>query len=208
MRVQILALLAATMIASGVFGVRPAAARTDCKKNVTAVCVELAGHVDAYRSLLWSICDADSEQVCACYDAQQRESGVDWCQWAACACQSIGDATRKNGVCGLATACTAVATVKQQQQAVATQSAPARLGAQVDQVRGGQIVDCSPEACLAVGSACARAVGALEILKDNHTIKDGASCSQAAKDAAGFGKRLHVDGLTPAIGACACAAAF
>lgn len=208
MRVQTLPRCATAVAALLCVAASPAAARTNCQQNVTAVCVDLAGHVDAYRSLLWAVCEADSTTVCKCYDAQRRESGVDWCQWASCACQSLADATLKNGVCGLATGCTAVGAVKQQQRTLTAQSAPARLAAQVEQVRSGQVVDCSPEACLAVGATCARAVGALEILKDQGKIKDGASCSRAAADAKTFAAQLHVDGLTAAIGACACSAVF
>src|SRR5215470_12148547 len=64
----------------------PAGARTECKNDVTAPCVELAGHVGRYDTLLWAVCAAESETVCKCWNAQQRDSGVDWCQWAACAC--------------------------------------------------------------------------------------------------------------------------
>jgi hypothetical protein len=206
MRVQ--ALLLSITVVTVLCGSEPVGARTDCKTNVTAVCIDLASHVDAYRSLIWATCDAESATVCKCYDAQQRESGVDWCQWAACACQSTADATLKNGLCGLATACSTVAGLKTKQRAAAAHSAPANVEAQAEQVRAGQIVDCSPEVCLASGQQCARAAGALEILKDQGTISDGAKCSQAAKHTAAFAKQLHVDGLTAAVGACACAAVF
>src|SRR5262245_25838912 len=106
MRVETLGLLSS--MAAVLLAASPAVARTDCKTNVTAVCIELAGHVDAYRSLLWAMCDADNKTVCKCYDAQQRDAGVDWCQWAACACQSTADASLKSGLCGLAQACTTV----------------------------------------------------------------------------------------------------
>jgi hypothetical protein len=188
--------------------VSPAHGRTQCKDDVTAACVELAGHVGRYDQLLWAICDADSETVCKCWNAQQRDYGVDWCQWAACACGALTDATYKQGVCGLSTACVSIASIKQQQQAVAKQSAPAQLAAQVEQVRNGQVVDCSPAACMAVGSPCARAAGALEILKDQGKVADAAACSQLAKDPAALGKQTHVDGLTPAVAACACSAVF
>jgi hypothetical protein len=88
------------------------------------------------------------------------------------------------------------------------QSAPAQLAAQVEQVRAGQIVDCSPAACMAVGSPCARAAGALEILKDQGKVADATACSVLAKDPATLGKQVHVDGLSPAVAACACAAVF
>lgn len=190
------------------YGATPAVARTQCRDDVTAPCVELAGHVGRYDQLLWAVCDADSETVCKCWNAQQRDSGVDWCQWAECACGALADATLKQGICGLSTACGSIAAIKQQRQATAKQSAPAQLAAQVEQVRNGQVVDCSPEACMAVGSPCARVAGALEILKDQGKIADAARCSQLAKDAAAFGKQVHVGGLSPAVAACACAAVF
>jgi hypothetical protein len=186
----------------------PATARTQCGDDVTAACVELAAHVGRYDQLLWAVCAADSETVCKCWNAQQRASGVDWCQWAACACGALTDTTLKPGICGLSTACGSIAAIKQQRQAIAKQSAPAQLAALVEQVRDGQTVDCSPQACMAVGAPCARAAGALEILKDQGTIADAASCSTLAKDAAAFGKQVHVDGVSPAIAACACSAVF
>ena len=189
-------------------GAAPAYARTKCGDDVTAACVELASHVGRYDQLLWAVCDADSETVCKCWNAQQRDYGVDWCQWATCACGALKDATLKQGVCGLSTACGSIGVLKQQRQAMVKQSAPAQLAAQVEQVRNGQIVDCSPEACMAVGSPCARAVGGLEILKDQGKIPDAAACSALAKDAAAFSKQLHVDGISPAIAACACSAVF
>jgi hypothetical protein len=189
-------------------GATTALARTQCKDDVTPACVELSGHIGRYDQLLWAMCGADSATVCKCWDAQHRDSGVDWCQWADCACGALTDATLKQGMCGLSTACASIAVLKQQRQALATQSAPAQLAAQVEQVRSGQIVKCSPEACMAVGAPCARAAGALEILKDQGKVVDAAGCSQLAKDAAAFGKQVHVDGLTPAVAACACAAVF
>src|SRR5262245_49984130 len=95
----------------------PARARTECKNDVTAPCVELASHVGRYDQLLWAVCDADSQTVCKCWNAQQRDAGVDWCQWAACACGELTDATLKQGICGLSTACGSIAAVKQQQRA-------------------------------------------------------------------------------------------
>jgi hypothetical protein len=75
------------------------------------------------------------------------------------------------GICG-STACASIAAVKKaQQQGTAAQSAPAQLGAQAQQVRDGHVVDCSPAACMAVGSTCARAAGALEILKDQASLR-------------------------------------
>lgn len=186
----------------------PALGRTQCHQDVTAACIELAGHVGRYDQLLWAVCDADSETVCKCWNAQQRDSGVDFCQWAACACGALKNASLKRGVCGLSTACDSIAAVKRQRQAIAAQSAPAQLAAQVEQVRNGKIVECSPEACMAVGSTCARAAGALEILKDQGKVADAAACSQLAQDPAAFGKQVHVDGLSPAIAACACTAVF
>jgi len=185
-----------------------AEARTDCRKDTTAACVELAGHVGRYDQLLWAVCSADSETVCKCWDAQQRDSGVDWCQWANCACGALKDATLKQGICGLSTACGSIAALKQQHQALATQSAPAQLAAQVEQVRAGQIVDCSPATCMAYGSLCARVAGALEMLKDGGKIADQASCAQLAKDPAAFGQQVRTDGVPPAVAACACAAVF
>jgi hypothetical protein len=189
-------------------GAVTAEARTDCGKDTTAACVELAGHVGRYDQLLWAVCSADSETVCKCWDAQQRDSGVDWCQWANCACGALKDATLKQGICGLSTACGSIASIKQQRQAVANQSAPAQLAAQVEQVRAGQIVECSPETCMAYGSLCARAAGALQMLKDGGKIADAASCSQLAKDPAAFAQQVHTDGVSPAVAACACAAVF
>ena len=61
---------------------------------------------------------------------------------------------------------------------------------------------------MAVGSPCARAAGALEILKDQGKLTDAGACVQLAKDPAAFGKQVHVDGLSPAVAACACAAVF
>jgi hypothetical protein len=205
---QRVSLAVAMVVGAAWGGVDPAAARIDCAKNPNAVCVDLAAGVSRYEQLVWAICDADSATVCKCYDAQQGGDGIDWCQWTDCACSSLTDATLKTGACGLATACGSLAAVKRQRQALAEQSAPARLGAQVEQVRAGHVVDCSPEACMAVGPICMRATGALEILKDQGGIKDGAACAASAKDAVAFGKRLHVEGLTPAIAACACAAVF
>src|SRR5262245_3235163 len=119
-----------------------AEARTDCGKDTTAACVELAGHVGRYDQLLWAVCSGESALVLKCCDAQQRDYGVDWCQWANCACGSLKDVTLKQGICGLSTACGSIAAIKQQRQAVANQSAPAQLAAQVEQVRAGQTVDC------------------------------------------------------------------
>ena len=82
----------------------PAAGRTECKDDVTAACVELAGHVGRYDQLLWAVCDADGPGVCKCWNAQPTESGVDWCQWAECACKTLTDASLKQGICGLSTA--------------------------------------------------------------------------------------------------------
>ena len=197
------------LIAALLFSTAPVAARTECKDDVTAACVELAGHVGRYDQLLWATCDADGPTVCKCWNAQHPpgDSGVDWCQWAACACDALSDATLKQGMCGLSTACGSIAAVKQQRQAVAKLSAPT-YSTQVEQVRNGQIVDCSPEACMALGASCARAAGALEILKDQGKIADGTSCSALAKDPARFGKQVHVDGLSPSIAACACGAVF
>src|SRR5215470_18378946 len=196
------------LIAVFVLTAAPAGARTQCRNDVTAACVDLAGHVGRYDQLLWAVCDADSETVCKCWNAQQRDYGVDWCQWADCACRTLKDKTYKQGICGLSTACGSIAAIKQHRQAVAKQSAPAQLAAQVEQVRAGQSVDCSPATCMAVGSTCARAAGALEILKDQGKIADAAACNQLAKDADGFGKQVHVDGVSPAVAACACSAVF
>lgn len=197
-----------TVSAALLLGATPAIARTQCRDDATAACVDLAGHVGRYDQLLWAVCDGDSATVCKCWNAQQRDYGVDWCQWADCACGALTDATLKQGICGLSTACGSIAAIQQQRQAVAKQSAPAQLAAQVEQVRSGQIVHCSPEACMAVGSACARAAGALEILKDQGKVADAARCSELAKDAPAFGKQVHINGLSPAIAACACAAVF
>ncbi|MGH7786232.1 MAG: hypothetical protein ACRERC_05160 [Candidatus Binatia bacterium] len=186
----------------------PALGRTDCKTNSTAVCVDLANQVGTYDRLLWAICAADTATVCTCYDAQQREAGVDWCQWASCACSSLGDATLKTGACGLSTACSTLATLKQQNQALEKAAGPAQLAAQVAQVRDGQEVDCSPDTCMAVGSSCARAAGGLEILKNQGVVKNAAACVALAKDPQAFSKHLKVDGLSPAIAVCACAAVF
>jgi hypothetical protein len=196
------------LAAALVLAASPAGARTQCHNDVTAACVDLAQHVGRYDQLLWAVCDSDSETVCKCWDAQQRDSGVDWCQWADCACRSLADKKLKQGICGLSTACKSIASIKQQRQAVAKQSAPAQLAAQVEQVRAGQSVDCSPAACMAVGSSCARAAGALEILKDQGKIADAAACGQLAKDAAAFATQVHVEGVSPAIAACACTAVF
>ena len=196
------------LTAALLLGAAPAGARTQCQKDVTAPCVELASHVGRYDQLLWAVCDADGETVCKCWNAQQRDDGVDWCQWAACACSALTDATLKQGVCGLSTACGSIGVLKQQRQAMVKQSAPAQLSAQVEQVRNGQIVECSPEACMAVGSPCARAAGALEILKDQGKVPNAAACSLLAKDAAAFSKTLHVDSISPAVAACACSAVF
>jgi len=186
----------------------PAAGRTQCDQDVTAACVELAGHVGRYDQLLWAVCDADSATVCKCWNAQQRESGVDWCQWADCACGALSDATFKQGICGLSAGCGSIAAIKRQQQALAKQSAPAQLAAQVDQVRAGQTVDCSPSACMAVGSPCARAAGALEILKDQGKIADAAACTKLASDPAAFAKQAHIDAVSAAVATCACSAVF
>jgi hypothetical protein len=137
------------------------------------------------------VCSADSETVCKCWDAQQRDSGVDWCQWANCACGALKDATLKQGICGLSTACGSIAALKQQHQALATQSAPAQLAAQVEQVRAGQIVDCSPPTCMAYGSLGARVAGALEMLKDGGKIADQASCMWHRQDPAAFDSRYN-----------------
>jgi hypothetical protein len=120
----------------------------------------------------------------------------------------LSDATLKQGICGLSTACGSIAAVKQQRQAIAQQSAPAQLGALVEQVHNGQVVDCSPAACMAVGAPCARAAGALSILKDQGKVADAASCTQLAKDPAAFSQQTHVDGVSPAVAACACSAVF
>jgi hypothetical protein len=197
------AVAAALMLAAS-----PAAARTECRNDVTAACVDLAQHVGRYDQLLWAVCSTDSETVCKCWNAQQRDYGVDWCQWAGCACRTLTDKNLKKGICGLSTACTSIAAIKQQQQAAAKQSGPAQLAGQVEQVRAGQTVDCSPAACMAVGSSCARAAGALEILKDQGKVADAAACAELAKDAQGFAKQVHVDGVSPAVAACACAAVF
>jgi len=186
----------------------PALGRTDCKTDSTAVCVDLANQVGTYDRLLWAICAADSATVCKCYDAQQRDSGVDWCQWAACACSSLSDATLKTGTCGLSTGCSTLATLKQQKQVLDKESAPAQIAAQVAQVRDGQEVDCSPDTCMAVGSACARAAGGLEILKNQGVVKNAAGCVALAKDPQAFSKHLKVDKLSPAVAVCACAAVF
>jgi hypothetical protein len=186
----------------------PSWARTECKNDVTAPCVELAGHVGRYDQLLWAVCAAESDTVCTCWNAQQRDSGVDWCQWAACACSALKDASLKKGICGLSTACDSIAVVKQQNVAIAKQSAPAQLSSQVEQVRNGQTVDCSPDTCMAVGSSCARAAGALEILKDQGKVTSAAQCSTLAKDPASFGKQVHIDSVAPAVAACACSAVF
>ncbi len=197
-------LLAAALVLSAV----PALARTECKNDVTAACVELSGHVGRYDQLVWSVCGADSATVCKCWNAQQRDYGVDWCQWADCACGALTDPTLKQGMCGLSTACGSIAVLKQQRQAIVNQSAPAHVAAEVEQVRSGQIVKCSPETCMAVGSSCARAAGALEILKDQGKVTDAAACGQLAKDPAAFAKQVHVSGLSPADAACACGAVF
>jgi hypothetical protein len=203
-------LTAAMVIAIAVVALSgsPALARTACKKDATAACVELAGHIGRYDQLVWAVCTADSDTVCKCWDAQQRDSGVDWCQWASCACTALTDATLKQGICGLSTACGSIAAIKQQQQKMVDQSAPARLAAQVEQVRNGEIVACSPAACMAAGAECARAAGALQMLKDGGRIADAASCAQLAKDPTAFAKQVHIDGVPPAIAACACAAVF
>lgn len=185
-----------------------AEARTDCRKDTTAACVELAGHVGRYDQLLWAVCGAESDTVCKCWDAQQRDSGVDWCQWANCACGALKGATLKQGICGLSTACGSIASLKQQKQALANTSAPAQLAAQVEQVRAGQSVDCSPETCMAYGSVCARAAGALEMLKDGGKIADAAACAQLAKDPVAFGQQVHTGDISPAVATCACAAVF
>ena len=196
------------IIAGLVFSAAPAVARTQCKDDVTAACVELAGHVGRYDQLLWAVCGAESEAVCKCWNAQERDTGVDWCQWSACACSSLTNANLKQGICGLSTACSSIAVVKQQGQAIANLSAPAQIAAQAEQVRNGQIVDCAPDACMAVGPSCARAAGALEILKDQGKLADAAACGQLAQNAAAFAKQTHVDGLSPAVAACACSAVF
>jgi hypothetical protein len=197
------------VVAVLLLGVSPATARTQCKDDVTAACVDLASHVGRYDQLLWAVCAAESETVCKCWNAQQRDYGVDWCQWADCACGSLSDANLKHGICGLSTACASIAAIKkQQQQATAAKFAPAQRAAQAEQVRDGQVVDCSAATCMAVGSTCARAAGALEILKDQRKVADAAACSALAKDPAGFGKQVHVDDVSPAIAACACSAVF
>jgi hypothetical protein len=201
-------LVGCALVATLLLGASVAAARTQCTNDVTAPCVELAGHVGRYDQLLWAVCSADSETVCKCWNApQQLQDGVDWCQWAACACGSLTDANLKQGLCGLSAACTSIATVKQQRKEATQASAPAKIAAQAEQVRSGQVVDCSPEACMSVGASCARAAGALEILKDQKKL-DAAGCATLAKDSAGFAKQVHVDGLSPAVAACACSAVF
>lgn len=198
-----------TVVVVLLLGVSTATARTQCKDDVTAACVELAGHVGRYDQLLWAVCTAESETVCKCWNAQQRDHGVDWCQWADCACGSLSDANLKQGICGLSTACGSIAAVKkQQQQATVPTSGPAQLAAQAEKVRDGMIVDCSPAACMAVGSTCARAAGALEILKDARQLTDAAACSALAKNPAAFAKQTHVDDASPAVAACACSATF
>lgn len=183
-------------------------ARTQCKDDVTPACIELAGHIGRYDQLLWAMCGSDSATVCKCWDAQHRDSGVDWCQWADCACGALTDATLKQGMCGLSTACGSIAVLKQQRQTQAKQSAPAQLAAQAEEVRNGHVVKCAPDTCMAVGAACARAAGALEILKDQGKLADAAGCSQLASDPAAFAKQVHVEGLSAAVAACACAAVF
>lgn len=197
------------VVAVLLLGASTATARTQCKDDVTAACVDLASHVGRYDQLLWAVCTAESETVCKCWNAQQRDYGVDWCQWADCACGSLSDANLKQGICGLSTACGSIAVVKkQQQQATAAKSGPAQLAAQAEQVRDGKVVDCSPAACMAVGSTCARAAGALEMLKDQRKLADAAACSALAKNPAAFGKQAHVEDVSPAIAACACSAVF
>jgi len=61
---------------------------------------------------------------------------------------------------------------------------------------------------MAYGPLCARAAGALEMLKDGGKITDGASCAQLAKDPAAFAKQVHTEDVPPAVAACACAAVF
>ena len=190
------------------FTATPGIARTQCKDDVTAPCVELAGHVGRYDQLVWSVCGADSATVCKCWNAQQRDYGVDWCQWANCACGALTDPTLKQGMCGLSTACGSIAALKQQRQAMVSQSAPAHLAAEVEQVRNGQVIKCSPETCMAVGSSCARAAGALEILKDQGKMTDATACALLAKNPVDFAKQVHVNGLSPADAACACGAVF
>jgi hypothetical protein len=197
------------VVAVLLLGAATATARTQCKDDVTAACVDLASHVGRYDQLLWAVCAAQSETVCKCWNAQQRDHGVDWCQWAACACGSLSDANLKQGICGLSAACGSIATVKkQQQQATAATSAPAQLAAQAEQVRDGKFVDCLPATCMAVGSTCARAAGALEILKDQGKLADGAACRALATNPTAFGKQVHVDDVSPALAACACSAVF
>ena len=75
-------------------------------------------------------------------------------------------------------------------------------------MHAGQVVDCSPEVCQRAGATCGHAANAIEILKDQGKLTSAAACSAAAKDAAAFGKQLHINNLTPALGACACAAVF
>jgi hypothetical protein len=197
-----------TVTAVLLLGTAPAIARTQCRDDPTAACVDLAGHAGGYDRLLWAVCAADGATVCKCWNTQQRDYGIDWCQWAACACGALTDATLKQGICGLSTACGSMAALAQQRQSIAARSAPEQLAAQVEQVRSGQIVHCSPEACMAVGSACARVAGALEILKDQGKVADAARCSELAKDMPAFGKAVHVDGVVPAVAACACSAVF
>lgn len=186
----------------------PAGARTDCDKDATAACVELASHVGQYDRLLWAVCAGDSETVCKCWNAQQRSSGVDWCQWANCACGALTDATYKQGICGLSTACGSIALLKQQGAKLAEGSAASQLAAQAERVRDGAIVECSPQACMAVGPECARVVGALAILKDSGKIRDRAGCLDLARTSDAFAQQVHIAEVTPAIAACACAAAF
>ena len=201
-------LVGCALVATLLLGASVAVARTQCTNDVTGACVELAGHVGRYDQLLWAVCSADSETVCKCWNApQQLQDGVDWCQWAACACSSLTDANLKQGICGLSTACTSIAAVKRQRQANTQASAPAGIAAQAEQVRNGEVVDCSPDACMAAGATCARAAGALEILKDQGKL-DAAGCATLAKDAGGFAKQVHVDGASPAVAACACSAVF
>jgi hypothetical protein len=207
MRVASLSVWGAVAVAL-LIGQSPATARTECHNDATAACVELAGHVGRYDQLLWAVCDAESETVCKCWNAQQRDYGVDWCQWADCACGALTNATLKQGICGLSTACGSIAAIKQQQQTMVKHSAPAQVAAKAEDVRAGKTIQCSPEVCMAVGPACARAAGALEILKDQGKLADGTACGQLAKDPAAFGKQVHVDGLSPAIAACACTAVF
>lgn len=188
-------------------GASGAAARTQCTNDATAACVELASQVGRYDQLLWAACADDSATVCKCWNEQERDHGADWCLWAECACKQLKNENLKSGICGLSAGCASVAQVIKTRSAIEQASGPGQLAAQVEDVRHGKLVDCSPATCMAVGSTCARAAGALEMLKDAGKL-DPLKCGALVRDLAQFTAQTKVENVTTALATCACAAVF